>query len=97
MDKLNEISDRILNLIRAFWVREYGDKWSRDMDVPPMRWFNEPLTDGPMKGSHLDLKKYSVMLDIYYQKRGWDKNGVPKKETLERLGLADVANQLKLN
>ncbi|MCL4429520.1 MAG: aldehyde ferredoxin oxidoreductase family protein [Chloroflexi bacterium] len=97
LDNLNQISDRILTLIRAFWVREYGDKWSRDLDVPPMRWFNEPLTEGPLKGSVLNLEKYNAMLDTYYQKRGWDQNGVPKKETLEMLGLADIASQLKLS
>jgi aldehyde:ferredoxin oxidoreductase len=94
MEQINEIGDRILNLIRAFWVREYGTKWSRDLDVPPMRWFKEPLTDGPLKGSVLDYEKYNAMLDIYYQKRGWTKSGVPTKETLERLGLADAASQL---
>jgi aldehyde:ferredoxin oxidoreductase len=97
IDKLNLISDRILTLIRAFWVREYGSNWSRSLDVPPMRWFNEPLTEGPLKGSVLNLEKYSDMLDIYYQKRGWSQNGVPTKETLERLGLADVASQLVFN
>lgn len=91
LNRLNEISDRILNLIRAFWVREYGDKWSRELDVPPMRWFKEPLTEGTLKGSVLDLEKYNGMLDSYYQKRGWNKNGVPTKETLEKLGLADAA------
>ena len=94
LDQINQISDRILNLIRAFWVREYGDKWSREMDVPPMRWFKEPLTEGPLKGSVLDLDKYNAMLDIYYQKRGWNKNGVPTKETLGKLGLADSASYL---
>jgi len=94
LERLNEVSDRILNLVRAFWVREYGGRWSRDLDVPPMRWFKEPLTEGPLKGSTLDLEKYNVMLDAYYQKRGWNKNGVPTRATLERLGLADVANQL---
>ena len=97
LDRLNQISDRILNLIRAFWVREYGDKWSRELDVPPMRWFKEPLTEGPLTGSVLNQEKYNNMLNTYYQKRGWDKNGVPKRETLQRLGLTDVANQLKLS
>jgi aldehyde:ferredoxin oxidoreductase len=59
-----------------------------------MRWFKEPLTDGPLKGAVLDLEKYNTMLDLYYKKRGWSKNGVPTKETLEKLGLADVASQL---
>jgi aldehyde:ferredoxin oxidoreductase len=94
LEQLNQISDRILNLIRAFWVREYREKWTRELDVPPMRWFKEPLTEGTLKGSTLDLEKYNVMLDSYYQKRGWNKNGVPTKGTLEKLGLADVAQQL---
>jgi aldehyde:ferredoxin oxidoreductase len=96
LEQINQIGDRILNLIRAFWVREYGALWSRELDVPPMRWFKEPLTQGALKGSMLDLEKYNAMLDIYYQKRGWDKNGVPTKETLEKLGLANVASQLEL-
>ncbi|HJW30465.1 MAG TPA: aldehyde ferredoxin oxidoreductase C-terminal domain-containing protein, partial [Saprospiraceae bacterium] len=58
MERLNAISERILNLIRAFWVREYGEKWGRYLDVPPMRWFKEPLTEGPLKGAKLDLEQY---------------------------------------
>ena len=78
-------------------MREYGAKWSRDLDVPPMRWFKEPLTEGPLKGAVLDYEKYNAMLDIYYQKRGWSKDGVPTRETFEKLGLADVASQLTLS
>jgi aldehyde:ferredoxin oxidoreductase len=93
-EQLNEISNRILNLIRAFWVREYGEKWSRDLDVPPMRWFKEPLTKGALKGTTLDLEKYQGMLSTYYDKRGWDTRGVPKQSTLQRLGLAKEGKQL---
>ena len=93
-EQLNQISDRILNLIRAFWVREYKEKWSRDLDVPPMRWFKEPLTEGALKGSVLDIDKYNGMLSAYYEKRGWDERGIPAKTTLERLGLTEEAKQL---
>jgi aldehyde:ferredoxin oxidoreductase len=93
-EQLNRISDRILNLIRAFWVREYKEKWSRDLDVPPMRWFKEPLTEGALKGTVLDYEKYNDMLSAYYEKRGWDEHGVPKQSTLERLGLTEEAKQL---
>ena len=48
-----------------------------------------------MKGSMLNLEKYKAMLDSYYQKRGWNKNGVPTKETLEKLGLVEVASQFE--
>jgi len=88
-------ADKTLNLIRAFWIREYASNWTRNMDFPPVRWFKEPLTEGPLKGSVLDASKYNVMLNKYYRKRGWDERGIPKKTTLKKLGLSNVANQLK--
>jgi aldehyde:ferredoxin oxidoreductase len=94
LNTLNQIADRTFNLIRAFWIREFGGDWTKEMDVPPMRWFKEPLTKGPLKGSKLDLAKYNVMLQKYYRKRGWDERGIPKKITLKKLGLSDVAKQL---
>ncbi len=94
IQELVEISDRILNLIRAFWVREYKENWSRELDVPPLRWFKEPLTEGALKGSALDFEKYNEMLSLYYRKRGWDMRGVPKQVTLERLGLGQEAKEL---
>ncbi len=95
-DILNQISERVSNLVRAFWIREYRGKWSSEMDVPPARWFNDALSEGPLKGTKLDRAKYDVLQQSYYQKRGWDERGVPKKATLERLGLSDVAQKLSL-
>jgi aldehyde:ferredoxin oxidoreductase len=92
----NQISERVFNLIRAFWIREFKGKWTNEMDVPPARWFNEPLTVGFLKGTKLDRAKYDTLLQSYYSKRGWDKNGVPTKETLEKLGLIDVAQQFNI-
>lgn len=94
LNTLNQIADRTLNLIRAFWIREYGSNWTKQMDLPPARWFKEPLTKGPLKGSKLDSVKYNIMLQKYYKKRGWDARGIPKKITLKKLGLSDVAKQL---
>ena len=59
-----------------------------------MRWFKEPLAEGALKGSMLDYEKYNDMLSTYYEKRGWDEQGIPKKSTLERLGLTEEAKQL---
>ncbi|HDJ83710.1 MAG TPA: aldehyde ferredoxin oxidoreductase [Desulfurococcaceae archaeon] len=95
LDDFYKVADRIYALIRAFWVREYGGKWDRTMDYPPARWFEEPLTKGPLKGAHLDRDKYDEMLSWYYELRGWDERGIPKKSTLESLGLSDVANELE--
>ncbi|MCW4018546.1 MAG: aldehyde ferredoxin oxidoreductase family protein [Candidatus Bathyarchaeota archaeon] len=95
-DDFNRVSERVFNLMRAFWIREHNGAWSSEMDVPPARWFNEPLTEGPLKGAKLDRQKYNTLLQSYYRKRGWDENGVPTKETLEKLRLSIVAQQLNL-
>jgi len=93
-DRLYTVADRIYALIRSLWIRELGE-WSRDMDKPPVRWFREPLTKGPLAGAKLDMDKYEQLLDYYYEIRGWDRRGVPKKETLEKLGLTYVIPTLE--
>ena len=95
LDDLFKVDDRIYSLIRAFWVREYGSNWSRRMDMPPPRWFEEPLTMGRYKGSKLDSQKYDSLLDLYYKKRGWDARGIPSRATMENLGLGYVASELQ--
>jgi aldehyde:ferredoxin oxidoreductase len=92
---LNTVADRVFNLTRAFWIREYGKKWASEMDVPPARWFEEPLTKGRLKGRKLSRSRYDGMLQMYYRKRGWDKHGIPTKSTLKNLGLEEVAGQLR--
>jgi aldehyde:ferredoxin oxidoreductase len=94
MNDLFTIADRTYALMRAFWVREYASTWNRNMDVPPARWFNEPLTKGHFKGAALDREKYNSMLQLYYEKRGWDSRGIPTKSALGKLGLQDVAQEL---
>ncbi|MBN1358311.1 aldehyde ferredoxin oxidoreductase family protein [Candidatus Bathyarchaeota archaeon] len=88
-------ADKTLNLIRAFWIREYGNNWTREMELPPMKWFKAPLTEGPLKGAMLDFVKFDGMLKTYYGKRGWDERGIPKRSTLQKLSLPDVAKQLE--
>ncbi len=39
----------------------------------------------------LTNEEIDFLLDAYYQARGWNKNGMPTKKTLKRLGLEDVA------
>jgi len=88
-----KIGDRIYNLIRAYWNREvpqFGRMW----DYPPDRWFEDPLSQGKMKGAKLDRGKYDQMLSWYYDLRGWDKNGIPTQETLNHLGLNEVSKEI---
>jgi len=94
-DELYTIADRIHSLIRAFWVREYKNEWNSTMDTPPNRWFDEPLTKGPLKGAKLKRQEYRKMLNNYYAKRGWDDRGIPKKQTLKSLGLNTAITELE--
>jgi len=91
MDDINTVGDRIYSLIRAYWVREYGSKWSRAMDYPPARWFREAPTKGAQRGVMINSQGYERLLNEYYERRGWDKNGIPHAATLQKLGLGDVA------
>jgi aldehyde:ferredoxin oxidoreductase len=87
-------AERVFNLVRAFWIREHQGEWACQMDVPPARWFNEPLKQGQLKGAKLDRAKYDSLLQMYYAKRGWNSQGVPTRVTLERLCLPEVAQRL---
>jgi len=94
-DELKKLGDRIYALIRCFWKREYAD-FGRSWDMPPERWFTEPLTKGPLKGTKVDRTGYEKMLNWYYEMRGWDENGIPTKQTLDNLGLPEVASALTI-
>ncbi|MEB3861665.1 MAG: aldehyde ferredoxin oxidoreductase family protein [Desulfurococcales archaeon] len=92
-EDLYRLADRVYALVRALWIREYGG-WSREMDMPPARWFKHPLTKGPLAGARLDLDKYNELLNHYYDLRGWDERGVPRRSTLEKLGLGFTVEAL---
>jgi len=50
--------------------------------------YNEPISTGPGTGEGLDRDKYEVMLNQYYQLRGWDeKTGIPGVDRMQKLGL----------
>lgn len=81
--ELFEAGERITTLERLFIVRE---GISRKDDCLPQRYF-QPMPDGRHKGERIDRSAFDGMLDEYYQLHGWDKNGIPKRETISRLGL----------
>jgi aldehyde:ferredoxin oxidoreductase len=81
-ENLAVLGERIWNMEKEFNLAAGLTK--KDDDLPP-RLKNEPAKTGPAKGLVNGLDK---MLPEYYALRGWDKNGVPTKETRERLGLA---------
>jgi aldehyde:ferredoxin oxidoreductase len=73
-----EVGERTYNLTRQFNMRE---GFSREDDQLPARFF-EPREDTGWKIAQTD---FDEMLEEYYTVRGWDKDGRPKRETLERL------------
>jgi aldehyde:ferredoxin oxidoreductase len=93
---LYEVGERICDLERAIVVR---DGRTRDTDAIPEFFFKVPVADGPQKGQTLDKKKFEKMKDEYYTLRGWDVvTGFPRRSTLEKMGLSDIASQMgKIN
>jgi aldehyde:ferredoxin oxidoreductase len=56
----------------------------------PERITSEAIPSGPTAGRRLTTGDYAFMLDEYYTARRWDADGVPKPETVRRLGLSDL-------
>jgi aldehyde:ferredoxin oxidoreductase len=77
-------AERIFNLTRMINVRRGV---SRKDEYPPTRVLNEPLPSGPYKGKKVERDDYDILLDMYYEMRGWGKNGIPTKKKLQELGL----------
>ncbi len=81
LEKLNEVGERIWTMEKMF---NLAAGLTKADDTLPPRLLNEGVKTGPAKGLVSGLPK---MLPEYYEIRGWDAEGVPKKETLDRLGL----------
>jgi aldehyde:ferredoxin oxidoreductase len=87
------LGQKSYNLEKAFNTIHVG--FTRKDDLPHRRFFEDPILSGPHKGETLDLNKYNLMLDKFYELHGWDKEtGWQTRENLEKLGLKDVAEKL---
>jgi len=88
VSKLNECVERVMNIERAYEIREGMD---RRYDTLPRRFFEEPIKDGKYKGAAIDRSRFEEMKDCYYALKGWDvKTGIPTIDKLDALGLKDV-------
>ena len=86
-DKLDEerllrTGERIWNLTRLFNIRQ--GIISRETERLPRRLYS-PLPDGPAAGHSFSREDEEIMLDEYYQVRGWNAEGVPTSEKLSQL------------
>jgi aldehyde:ferredoxin oxidoreductase len=84
--RLDEISERIWTLTRTFSVRA---GLTRADDTLPRRFLRDALPSGVAKGctAFVSDDDMNLVLDKYYMMRGWDRDGVPLPETLEKLGI----------
>ena len=87
--EVRHTGERIVNIERAFNIRE-GIR--RSDDTLPRRFREEALPEGASKGTVFEQEP---MLDEYYSERGWNqRTGIPTRQTLERLDLKYVADDL---
>jgi aldehyde:ferredoxin oxidoreductase len=65
-------------------------------DMLNHRYFDEPCRRGApdVVGKVIDKKRFIKMIDEYYEHKGLDENGIPKKETLKELGLTKEPSHL---
>jgi aldehyde:ferredoxin oxidoreductase len=80
--------ERINNVARLFNIRE---GLGRKDDTLPYKVMHYPVPDeGPSKGAYVSQEELDLLLDDYYEARGWTKEGVPTKEKLKELGMDDL-------
>jgi aldehyde:ferredoxin oxidoreductase len=92
-DEMLAISEKVWHLTRSLSAREipgFGRSW----DYPPERLMREPVPNGPNQGHCISRAEVDLLLDEYYDLRGWDRNGLPTAATLERCGLKAVAESM---
>jgi len=93
-DRLMRVGLQVHNVEKAFNTLHTG--FTRGDDLPPYRYYNEPVKSGPFKGESLSHERWEMMLDEYYALHGWDRvTSWQTRECLEELDLADVAGRLE--
>ncbi len=96
-EELWEISERCNMLERLFNLREGLKRDDLEKgDMINHRYFDEPCLRGApdVVGTSIDREKFVKMIDEFYEHKGLDKQGRPKKETLKRLGLENEPSHL---
>ncbi|MEE9400550.1 MAG: aldehyde ferredoxin oxidoreductase family protein [Dehalococcoidia bacterium] len=74
LEELLELSNDIYDLTRLINARLGMSR--KDDSLPYKVWANPPLT-GPNAGKVIDREDFQKLLSLYYQKRGWDEDGIP--------------------
>jgi aldehyde:ferredoxin oxidoreductase len=108
--RLNEYGERIFNLQRAILLREGWQPKEDDVleefnftdPVETVIMNPDVIVPGPgekvisRKGQTLDRNVFEKMRKEFYDLRGWNSDsGLQKAQTLERIGLSDLVQDLK--
>ena len=91
------IAERCNMIERLFNLREGLTRNDlKKGDMLNHRYFDEPCRRGApdVVGRTIDREKFKQMIDEFYAHKGLDENGVPKPETLKRLGLENEPSHL---
>ena len=90
-EELHQVGPRVCNLKKAFNIRE---GWVKADDWMPPRVMEDPIPSGPSKGAYVKPEELRLLIDDYYQARGWTEEGLIPKSTLIALGLDDIAEEI---
>jgi aldehyde:ferredoxin oxidoreductase len=96
-EEIWEVAWRCNMIERLFNLREGLTR--NDLEKGDMlnhRYFDEPCRRGAIDviGMTIDKKKFIKMVDELYKHQGLNRDGVPKKETLKKLGLENEPSHL---
>ncbi len=90
-DDVDLIGERAFTIKKAFNIRE---GWTREDDHLPWRWMHEPMKEGASAGYVVSEEELEYLKDLYYEAKGWTKDGLIPKEKLVSLGMEDVAEEI---
>jgi aldehyde:ferredoxin oxidoreductase len=87
-EELKKSGERINTVARLINIRE---GLGRKDDTLPWKVMNMPIPDeGPVKGAFVSQEELDLLLDDYYESRGWTLEGVPTAEKLKEIGMDDL-------
>jgi aldehyde:ferredoxin oxidoreductase len=92
-----EVAERCNMIERLFNLREgLARNDLKKGDMLNHRYFDEPCLRGApdVVGKRIDKDKFIGMVDEFYAHKGLDQSGIPKPETLKRLGLENEPSHL---
>jgi aldehyde:ferredoxin oxidoreductase len=89
-EELAVAGERVNALAKLINVREGK---SRKDDTLPWKIINQPIADdGPAKGAVVTQDELDLLLDDYYNVRGWNVEGIPTPAKLKELGLDEFSS-----